>query len=732
MSDQHTVQGLDTPPTRLPAGAGRADSELHQLTVAGKPFYLLRQRGRFADLAYDHGRLLAREIEQGVFPEILSAIARGTDLGDRLKSGVAAALFRGLSNRVVENVSGEFRDAIGALADGYRAALPDAKFSRQQVVDAVVAIELDNLGDGILRRLAMPSLPVRLAAVAEALALCAHDHPDPEVRALLAGPPDVAEPQMAAAAASLVHQDHRTGFACTGFSLPGSRTADGRHLHARNLDADLYNWNVVPTLFLVDETDGHPGWHRYVAFGTAGLIYPGGISGMNDAGIGVSLHQLSTTRYRTHSDGSGRMDIAPFVQQRILREAGSLEEAVAIVQAAQPFSAWTIFCSDAAAGRARRIEFNGEAIRVGPVAEAPIVQTNHFLHPTWSSTCSTTKTRISRRPSASGWRRAAGSPWWSRRWRTAPRATPTARSTCSPRGATGNCWRWRSGVASTSATTGVERSFGRVPRKAYGQLGSIVRGDPARRSGQDEAWMTIGDRLPACQSVYLGWRIDWTNLALTPVADRPLRRTRQFEATGRSNWESSFETYRAARVAFARPRDAAGALLSKAPDAAQQLQDNTRAEALLSEAIEQAVADRIAEVPYYYMRARIRHQLGQYDAARQDWDALRAISGDPALIGALPVASPRVRPVLHEYEAALVLALSVATEDRVRGDQRWEGRSVRLQEAQTLLAGLRDRLFGGGQPAHFDLLAWMDRVATMTTRDSAAVKLPEPNFVTIE
>ena len=107
MSDLNTVRGLDTPATRLPAGSGRADSELRQLSVAGKPFYLLRQRGRFADLAYDHGRLLAREIEQGVFPEILSAIARGTDLGDRLKSGVAEALFRGLSNRVVENVSGE-------------------------------------------------------------------------------------------------------------------------------------------------------------------------------------------------------------------------------------------------------------------------------------------------------------------------------------------------------------------------------------------------------------------------------------------------------------------------------------------------------------------------------------------------------------------------------------------------------------------------------------------------
>ena len=98
-------------PRPAATGRGRADSALRRLTVAGKPFYVLRQRGRFADIAYDHGRLLAREIEQGVFPEILSAIARGTDLGGRLKSGVAAALFRGLSNRIVESVSGEFRDA---------------------------------------------------------------------------------------------------------------------------------------------------------------------------------------------------------------------------------------------------------------------------------------------------------------------------------------------------------------------------------------------------------------------------------------------------------------------------------------------------------------------------------------------------------------------------------------------------------------------------------------------
>jgi hypothetical protein len=48
---------------------------------------------------------------------------------------------------------------------------------------------------------------------------------------------------------------------------------------------------------------------------------------------------------------------------------------VAIVSATKPYTAWVIFCSDAAAGRARRIEFNGDTLRVGPVAEGLIART---------------------------------------------------------------------------------------------------------------------------------------------------------------------------------------------------------------------------------------------------------------------------------------------------------------------------------------------------------------------
>ena len=61
------------------------------------------------------------------------------------------------------------------------------KFSRQQVMDALVAIELDNLSDGIQHQLTLPSLPARVAAITEAINLCM-PHANPEVRALFRGP----------------------------------------------------------------------------------------------------------------------------------------------------------------------------------------------------------------------------------------------------------------------------------------------------------------------------------------------------------------------------------------------------------------------------------------------------------------------------------------------------------------------------------------------------------------
>ena len=58
------IEGLDQPAETLAAGEGRAESSLKRLKIRGQPFYVLKQRGNFRDNAYDHGRLLAAEMEQ--------------------------------------------------------------------------------------------------------------------------------------------------------------------------------------------------------------------------------------------------------------------------------------------------------------------------------------------------------------------------------------------------------------------------------------------------------------------------------------------------------------------------------------------------------------------------------------------------------------------------------------------------------------------------------------------
>jgi len=733
-----SVEGLDNPPERLAAGKGRADSSLRRLKIAGKPFYILRSRGSMKDIAYDHGRLLAGEIENAVFPEIISAIARGTDLGSPLLKAGATALFRGLTDCVMNHVSAEFSDAAKALAQGYADALAKPRFSQQQMVDAIAAIEVDNIADGITRRFQSSAPLAQGATVLEVAKMCFPELMKDEIQritAKFAHDEDVLK-LLGGVFGHMTHPNHRRGFACTAFSFPGGATKDGRHMHARNLDADLYNWNLAPAMFLFDETPGGTAKHKYIAFGTAGLLYPGGISGLNDAGIAVSLHQLSTTQYRTDFS-SGRADIAPFVQQRILREAATIEEAVRIVQETKCIAAWVIFCSDAKSGRSLHIEFNGKETRVGPVSKKPFAQTNHFIHPDlvehlfnaddahftptlgkWMET----RSRLSmvQQALAQSKKTAVDVDW----------AIDLLSS--------GRDWELVQVAQSLGldpSTAGVERSFGRIPRKVYGQLGSIVRGDPKRKPKGDEAWMTIGDRLPACEGILAGWRIDWEKLEVESLGEAPLRRTGQFANTGRANWERSFELYLSARVACTRPRDDNGELLSRASTPEETLAGYQKAEALLNSAIEAAAQDRIVEIPYHYMRARVRHEQRQYAQAKIDWDLLRSIwaqqTGQPAIKVKPLVKTPRFRPVLHEYEAGLTLALAANTEDKRLDKTSWPGRAKQYQESLDLLAKLKARLFSD-HPAHFDLTAWIDRIGKLAKADGTAGAPPEPNFITVE
>ena len=293
------IEGLDRPPVTLAPGDGRAESSLHRLKIGAQPFCVLKQRGGFPDIAYDHGRLLASEIDKSSFPEIVSAIARGIDRENETLERIGAVVYRAYSSRVLKNTSPEFRQAIDAVAAGYLAGTKKAQFTLDDVRDATVAIEVGNLVEGLSRLIEIPF--VRVRALIGLLAICLPYMFDPRVVGTLnrLRRHEGIRPSLSRVLANMSSPRTRCGFACTAFTASGQFTTDGRHIHARNFDADLYQWNVAPVLALIDETSGRRGRHKYVAFGTAGLIYPGGISGLNDAGLAVSLHQLSTARYRS-------------------------------------------------------------------------------------------------------------------------------------------------------------------------------------------------------------------------------------------------------------------------------------------------------------------------------------------------------------------------------------------------------------------------------------------------
>lgn len=725
------IEGLDRPAITLAPGSGRAESSLRRLKLGDQPFLVLKQRGAFADIAYDHGRLLAEDIDGSSFPEIVSTIARAIDRDSETLERIGAVIYRCYSDRVLRNTSPEFRRAVDAVAEGYFAGSRKAQFTLDDVRDAVIAIEVSNLIEGLARLSEIRFVRVRalLGLVALSLPYVFDRRVMRTLRHLRSR--GGVQASLRHAIGNLSSPRARCGMACTAFCASGQHTADGRHIHARNFDADLYQWNAAPVLALIDETPGHAGWHKYVAFGTAGLIYPGGISGLNDAGLAVSLHQMSTTRYRS-GFLVGQGDIAPFVEQRILREAATLDEAVDIARSTMHFAAWTIFCSHARSGEGMRIELNADKVRIMRDA-APMPQTNHFLH----------ADMIERQfDSSDGHFTPSFGKWLETHARL--RLVERRLAELQPRTidvdwaiellASGKDWyleRLAEELDGAAAPQASMRSFGRVPRKAYGQLTSIARGDPARRPGHDEVWVTSGDRRPACHSTYLGWRVSWEPFDVEPAAERPLRRTSTLAHASLTRWEESFQFYVEACIAVTRPKEPGGGFMARDPNDAEHEQALTRAIDLLGRAIDLAAADGVTEIPYHYMRARLRHEIGDPSGAKADWDLLFRLWTDQKA-AAKDGGSATHSPLMHPYEAALVLILSSATEDLLTGTSGWQGRAERLAEARALLAKLADDTFGTGRRAHFDIAKWRKLAERIEREGALRVELPDENFITAE
>lgn len=720
---------LDTRPT--PADC-RADSRLERWEAAGKPFFVLAQRGRYRDICYDHGRLLARELEEGVFPEILATIAHDVDASRDLPAGrldrILGAFFNRMSRDVLRSCSDEFRHGVEALEAGYYAGVPNPLFGGNAVEHACVAIDTGNIATGFDRIQAYRILSKRFgywmnyATDAWAREDWGRTYADSAEAA-----PFEAVPLADWLAHARSGARRRAGMGCTGFWAAPAQTADGLGLHARNFDGAFFDWNNHPVLSLIDERPDNADYQRYAAVGTAGLIYPGGINGMNEAGIAVSLHQMSTVNFTT-GDGDGAYDLAPFVQQRILRQARTLDEAVDIVRDRRHFASWTILVSHAPSGKALRIELNGRETTASAharvfgdpyedtvVASEPaerMVQTNHFLaealrerhdffrdaHFTktvgkWMETRARMATAEARLADAAG---------------ADALDTPRALGILADH--------------SDHAAGGAPRSFGRTICKAYSLVSSIMRASPDRSSPADEIWFTVGSAdgtTPGPHTPLVGFGIDWAGRTVAPKGQH----SGETVSAGRLK---AMQAYVAAFRAYERPRGPDGALFRRKPTDGEMQKVRQVALAAMDEAVAAAEADGLADPAFRYIRARLRHETALapgeperarwLEAAAQDWTWLRDLAGDGGT-------------AMTDWERALIFLLSAATEAAREPDDRNELDSF-LETGREYLEKVAADSFGGG-PVHQDIKSWRKRAAAIDA-DGPDADLPGIDFVTVE
>ena len=706
IEESHT--GSDTDPDRSRLAWYR-ESE------SGKRFFVLRQRGSFPEICRDHGVLLGSALETGVFPEIVDKMRVDTDAEFDALDIMLRALFFHFCRGIFDAASDEFRDGVRALYNGYRDSVPNPRYDWFEVMQACVAIDAGNLATGFARNLerafsADAEIGDAIATIKQAVRHYRHVNPDDLDR--------MPKRSLVLALAGQVLRA-RLGMGCTGFALAPDLTAEGRGLHGRTFDGAFFAWNALPGIFLADERG--PGraerFRRYASVGTAGLVYSGGISGINDAGIACSLHQMSTRNYSTGRPGGG-WEIAPYLQQRILREAVTLGDAIRIAKTTKHFASWAILVSDAANGQALRLEINGhDGARGGApevVASEPepwVAQSNHFLSdamregledfgkadahftPTVGKWLET-RTRLDRVE-------ARLKPLVARRATALPDAIALLADHEDAR---------LEGPGSARKET--RRSFGRTICKSYGQMASIARAAPG--GGPAELWFTIGDRLPGPHARFAGFTLDWSALEARLLDAGETR----IAGTVPEGFVEGLGAYVEAFTVLARPRDANGRYLGRKLTDAEERTARDVAIGRLDAAVEAAEnALGVPELPMRYIRARLLFENARFAEAERDCRLLVDLAGlfDP------PV------PMI-DYERALIFILAAAVA-KARKDRAL---------AADLAARGRERLdrakaehFPDG-PRHPGFGPWEEALRQIEDFVGTEATLPAIDFVTVE
>ncbi len=171
--------------------------------------------------------------------------------------------------------------------------------------------------------------------------------------------------------AEILHFDPNMPPACSNFACWGQWTTDGRLLHGRNLDWSIEWGAQEDAVILVWRPKGGI---PFMMTGWAGGV--GSVSGMNARGI--TFGEMTCVSTDATFDGIPLC----VLMRRVLQEAGTLNEAVSIMQAGPRTTGWNFVLGDGKTPDARALEVDAKACEVfGPSDPKENEETGHWSMP---------------------------------------------------------------------------------------------------------------------------------------------------------------------------------------------------------------------------------------------------------------------------------------------------------------------------------------------------------------
>lgn len=502
-----------------------------------KSVHILDLSGGFAETAYYHGYFLSNEIEHGVLKGVQVRTERAFSELSQSDREQIMLIKKCVIDNYRQSVSDEFKLGLKKLHSGLKDA--GSVVDWKTFEESNYMVEFSIFTDSMQRQMSENSRKGKLKVFAS----CA---------------PYLVGNALAKPFKKLAQSLRSIKMGCTGISASASSSRDGALIHGRNFDTGLLGFYEPAQVVVINRQQNGI---TSVGLGSAGLHYAGGISGFNNYGLAVSLHELQTEGTKI-SYTNGSSDIAPYLLHSVIMKARTLDEAIKIIQTRKGFGAWTFFISDSKTDESASIEMSGDTVAVARrVRNRFLGQSNHFIAPETNK---------------EGYEYSLN-----KTLETRARLKHVSRTLQEDWGSIDSQWVINRLSGHFDELVG-PRSFGRTTTKVYTAATHVMV--PARQ----EWWMSIGETYPTNRSHFVGFRL-LTNSS-QPV--EIIGTTKALEDLSKPHWYDSMNFY-------------VKAYLSNEEDH-KTLSGIDRTLGLLENAIHKAQEDHIYEFPYHFMWARIK------------------------------------------------------------------------------------------------------------------------------